>query len=77
MEAYDLQKDYKSDPKIRIGKIKNICKYCGAKKWPAESLGLCCLGGKINLQYKIFLHRIAQVSIIRRILQQQNTSEET
>lgn len=34
--SYDLSKDYKSDPKITIRKMKNICEHCGAKKRLAE-----------------------------------------
>lgn len=49
MLFYDPQKDYKNDHKITIGEMKTICEHCGEREWPAESLGLICLGGKINL----------------------------
>ena len=51
MEAFSYvsQKDYKNDPKVIIGEMKKIYKHSGAKRWSAESSGLCCLEGKTNL----------------------------
>ena len=29
--------------------MTDICQHCHAKKWPGESKGMCCSGGKIRL----------------------------
>lgn len=66
--SYVIQKDYKSDPKVTSGQMKNICEHYGAKKWPADSLGLCCLEGKINLPKIKDSSRIAQEFIMQNTL---------
>ncbi|GBN72569.1 hypothetical protein AVEN_248566-1 [Araneus ventricosus] len=35
--------------KADIGKMNVICKYCRAKKFKCETLGMCCSNGKVKL----------------------------
>ncbi len=30
--------------------MDNICPFCCARKWPGETPGMCCIGGKVKLQ---------------------------
>ena len=47
---YDRNKPYNTNPKVTIGRMNNVCKYCGAKKWQGETPGMCCNGGKVKLE---------------------------
>ena len=47
---YDRNKPYNTNPKVTIGRMNNVCKYCGAKKWQVETPGMCCNGGKVKLE---------------------------
>nr|XP_026487949.1 uncharacterized protein LOC113394741 [Vanessa tameamea] len=47
--AYDRSLDYVALNDIDIGGMVKICDFCQAKKWTAESPGLCCSGGKVNI----------------------------
>ena len=47
---YDRNKPYNTNPKVTIGRMNNVCKYCGAKKWQGETPGMCCNGGKFKLE---------------------------
>lgn len=51
-------------PKVTIGEMKNVCGHCGVKKRPTKSLGLYCIGGKIQSTNNTRSFRIAQESII-------------
>ena len=37
------------DTDDKIGAMDDICKFCGARKWPAETPSICCNSGKIEL----------------------------
>ncbi|GBP66879.1 hypothetical protein EVAR_18051_1 [Eumeta japonica] len=47
--AYDCTVDYSELNDIDIGRMDKICNLCQAKKWAAETPGLCCSGGKVNI----------------------------
>ncbi|KAF9411563.1 hypothetical protein HW555_009635 [Spodoptera exigua] len=47
--AYDCTVDYSELNDIDIGRMDKICNLCQAKKWAAETPGLCCSGGKENI----------------------------
>ncbi|GBM23772.1 hypothetical protein AVEN_271133-1 [Araneus ventricosus] len=46
---YDPTKDYWLHPKAAIGKMNAVCKYCRAKKFKCETLGMFCSNGKVKL----------------------------
>jgi hypothetical protein len=48
--SYNPANDYASNPKITIGSMDNICRFCHARKWPGEPPGMCCTGGKVRLE---------------------------
>lgn len=43
---YDSTTDYCNDKVVSIGQ-RMECKWCNAKKWMEESLGICCRSGKV------------------------------
>lgn len=53
MEAfsYKTDYDYSKHKNVQIGKMNIICAFCKAKKFINESIGICCLNGKIKLPY--------------------------
>jgi hypothetical protein len=52
MEAfrYDPANSYDSHPQLYIGQMTEVCSHCDALKWPGEAPGMCCSGGKVNVQ---------------------------
>ncbi|XP_075449145.1 uncharacterized protein LOC142490614 [Ascaphus truei] len=40
---------YQQHPKVNIGHMDTICRYCQAKKFQHESAGMCCSNGKVQL----------------------------
>ncbi|GBP61623.1 hypothetical protein EVAR_27510_1 [Eumeta japonica] len=46
--AYDCTVDYSELNDIDIGRMDKICNLC-KQKWAAETPGLCCSGGKVNI----------------------------
>lgn len=46
---YNPTINYTEEISITIGSITIVCRYCRALKFPNESKGLCCAGGKIKL----------------------------
>lgn len=46
---YSSTDDYSSHQFVAIGTMCNTCQHCGAVKFKNETLGLCCLNGKIVL----------------------------
>ncbi|CAF5170253.1 unnamed protein product, partial [Rotaria sp. Silwood1] len=46
---YDPANNYDSHPKLYIGQMSDVCPYCNALKWHAETRGMCCSGGKVKL----------------------------
>ncbi|CAF1088056.1 unnamed protein product [Rotaria sp. Silwood1] len=46
---YDPANNYDSHPQLYIGQISDVCPYCNALKWHAETRGMCCSGGKVKL----------------------------
>ena len=48
--SYNPVNDYASNPKITIGSMDNICRFCHARKWPGEPPGMCCTGSKVRLE---------------------------
>ena len=45
---------YDSDPVVQIGGLTIQCTFCGAQKFPGETPGMCCSGGKIVLPFLRF-----------------------
>jgi len=46
---YDPANNYDSHPQLYIGPMGDVCPYCNALKWHAETRGMCCSGGKVKL----------------------------
>ncbi|CAF1448674.1 unnamed protein product [Rotaria sp. Silwood1] len=46
---YDPANNYDSHPQLYIGQMSDVCPYCNALKWHAETRGMCCSGGKVKL----------------------------
>ena len=46
---YDPGGNYYSHPQLCIGQMSDVCQYCNALKWHAETRGMCCSGGKVKL----------------------------
>ncbi|UJR12978.1 hypothetical protein I4U23_000004 [Adineta vaga] len=46
---YDPGNNYDSHPQLYIRRMSDVCPYCNAHKWPAETRGMCCSGGKVKL----------------------------
>ncbi|CAF1552338.1 unnamed protein product [Rotaria sp. Silwood1] len=46
---YDSANNYDSHPQLYIGQMSDVCPYCNALKWHAETRGMCCSGGKVKL----------------------------
>ncbi|CAF5007497.1 unnamed protein product, partial [Rotaria sp. Silwood1] len=46
---YDPANNYDSHPQLNIGQMSDVCPYCNALKWHAETRGMCCSGGKVKL----------------------------
>ena len=46
---YDCEFDYRTLPAVQIGSMVVVCQHCNALKFPGETPGLCCLGGKVKL----------------------------
>ena len=47
---YDPANSYDSHLQLYIGQMNGVCSYCEALKWPGETPGMCCSGGKVKLQ---------------------------
>ena len=52
--SYDHTKPYASHVNVSIGQMIAICQHCHAKKWPGESAGMCCSGGKVEYEVDAF-----------------------
>lgn len=48
--TYDSKILYELDEFVNIGGMSNVCKWCCAKKWKDESVGLCCSSGKVFIR---------------------------
>jgi hypothetical protein len=48
---YDLSIPYKDDCIVPIGTISIMCKHYSELKFNEESNGMCCLQGKVKLEY--------------------------
>jgi hypothetical protein len=46
---YDPTKSYDGHPQLFIGLMTKVCSHCTALKWPGETPGMCCSGGKVKL----------------------------
>lgn len=46
---YDCTIDFKELPAVSIGQMDVVCPHCSALKYPSETNGLCCAGGKVRL----------------------------
>ncbi|GBM23058.1 hypothetical protein AVEN_114910-1 [Araneus ventricosus] len=46
---YDPKLDYPNFLQIYIGRMSSKCTFCGALKFEAETLGLCCSNRKVSL----------------------------
>jgi PIF1-like helicase/Helitron helicase-like domain at N-terminus len=46
---YDPSNNYDNHPQVCIGQMSDVCPYCDALKWPGETRGMCCSGGKVKL----------------------------
>src|SRR5277367_2345008 len=46
--TYDISLHYEDNPKLNIGGMTVICRYCGARKWENEAVGICCSAGKVH-----------------------------
>ena len=44
--TYDISLHYEDNPKLNIGGMTVICRYCGARKWEDETVGMCCSAGR-------------------------------
>lgn len=47
---YDPQLEYDAYSIIQIKAMSKLCKFCNARKFEGEPLGMCCSGGKVFLQ---------------------------
>ncbi|CAF1480388.1 unnamed protein product [Didymodactylos carnosus] len=45
---YNPVNSYDNYPQFDIGRMNNVCSYCGALKWTGEAPGMCCFGGAVN-----------------------------
>lgn len=46
---YDAEIDYGAEQCVAIGSLNIVCQHCKALKFPHETPGLCCAGGKVKL----------------------------
>ena len=47
---YNLRFNYSTNPKVTIGSMDNVCRFCHARKWPGETAGMCCTADKVRLE---------------------------
>ena len=48
--SYDSSCRYAKHPSIDIGRMNQVCKFCGALKWKGETIGMCCSSGKVMIE---------------------------
>lgn len=46
---YDSDANYRQHNLVQIGQMDQVCAFCRAKKFPNETAGICCAGGKVKL----------------------------
>lgn len=45
---YNASVDYSLLPKIELGGMDEICRFCQARRFPFEATGICCSNGKVR-----------------------------
>ena len=67
--ALQLLEDFRGAPKVDIGLMNKICRFCKARTFKNESVGFCCNKGKVNLpepnEIPETLRRLLSMSSIR------------